>query len=212
MGYGYGGVIGEQLGWRAAFIIEGIVMLPFVLFCFCAKPLKLNMKTASGQEGRTATFLTAESTDRLLITDPREDAEEHKVVTFWRHTREIFSHTVYVYIIIGYIFYTTFIGVLAYWAAKAAKSVYGMEDYFTGGIAAVFGLSGALLGGFILDRIGSTISRALAMSSVCCIIPGIIASLGFLLQPPMGIFLILYSTSLLLLFSLQVRSCRRLLW
>ena len=140
-----------------------------------------------------------------------QNTGEHKIVTFWRHTREIFSHTVYIYILIGYIFYTTFIGVLAYWAAKAAKSVYGMEDYLTGGIAAVFGLSGALLGGFVLDRIGSTISRALTMSSVCCLIPGIIASIGFLLRPPMGIFLVLYSTSLLLLFSLQVRSDCRIL-
>lgn len=49
-GYGYGGVIGTTLGWRAAFILEGIMMSPFVLFCFCAKPLRLNMKTASGLE------------------------------------------------------------------------------------------------------------------------------------------------------------------
>ena len=50
-GYGYGSAVGGNLGWRAAFIIEGALMAPFVLFCFCAKPLHLNMKTISGAEG-----------------------------------------------------------------------------------------------------------------------------------------------------------------
>lgn len=55
-GYGYGGIIAPTLGWRAAFVLEGLLMSPFVLFCFCAQPLHLNMKTASGIEGRIDTL------------------------------------------------------------------------------------------------------------------------------------------------------------
>jgi len=193
-GYGYGGVIGSTLGWRAAFILEGFLMSSFVLFCFCAQPLRLNMRTASGTE------------------EPLEEVREKRLVTFWRHTREIFAHRVYVYLLVGYVCYTAFIGIVAYWGAKAAKAVFGMEDIVTGTIAAVFGLSGTVLGGWVLDRIGSTIPKALTLSSICCIVPGIIAGAGFLLKPSLPLFIVIYSMTLLLLFSLQAPVQATILW
>lgn len=40
-GYIYGGLIGASMGWRAAFLLEGLLMLPFVVFAFASKPLHL---------------------------------------------------------------------------------------------------------------------------------------------------------------------------
>jgi predicted MFS family arabinose efflux permease len=40
-GYIYGGLVGAALGWRAAFLLEGLLMVPFVVFCFASKPLHL---------------------------------------------------------------------------------------------------------------------------------------------------------------------------
>lgn len=40
-GYVFGGVLGPWLGWRAAFLLEALLMLPFLLFCLTAPPLPL---------------------------------------------------------------------------------------------------------------------------------------------------------------------------
>ena len=41
MGYVYGGVVGGTLGWRAAFWIESVLMLPFAVFGFVSEPIYL---------------------------------------------------------------------------------------------------------------------------------------------------------------------------
>lgn len=40
-GYIYGGLVASALGWRAAFMIESAVMVPFVVFAFVSRPLHL---------------------------------------------------------------------------------------------------------------------------------------------------------------------------
>lgn len=40
-GYIYGGLVSAALGWRSAFIIESLAVLPFVVFMFVSKPLHL---------------------------------------------------------------------------------------------------------------------------------------------------------------------------
>lgn len=47
-GYIYGGLVGASLGWRAAFLLEGLLMVPFVVFAFISKPLHL---TGSREQG-----------------------------------------------------------------------------------------------------------------------------------------------------------------
>ena len=41
LGYIYGGVVGVALGWRAAFLIEALAMLPFVAICFVVPPVDI---------------------------------------------------------------------------------------------------------------------------------------------------------------------------
>lgn len=36
-----GGLVAPALGWRAAFLLEGSVMIPFVIFALRAAPLHL---------------------------------------------------------------------------------------------------------------------------------------------------------------------------
>lgn len=47
-GYVYGGSVSAAAGWRAAFIILGAAMVPFVVFAFVSKPLHL---TGSRERG-----------------------------------------------------------------------------------------------------------------------------------------------------------------
>ncbi len=41
LGYIYGGVVGVALGWRAAFLIEALAMLPLVAVCFVVPPVDI---------------------------------------------------------------------------------------------------------------------------------------------------------------------------
>lgn len=40
-GYIFGGVVGVALGWRAAFLIEALAMVPAGIFCLLAPPIDL---------------------------------------------------------------------------------------------------------------------------------------------------------------------------
>jgi MFS family permease len=52
-GYVYGGLVAAGLGWRAAFLIESAVMVPFVIFASVSKPLHLtgSREVGPGEEG-----------------------------------------------------------------------------------------------------------------------------------------------------------------
>lgn len=41
VGYIFGGVVGVGLGWRAAFLLEALAMIPLVLFCLLVPPIDL---------------------------------------------------------------------------------------------------------------------------------------------------------------------------
>ena len=41
LGYIYGGIVGVALGWRPAFLIEALAMLPFVAVCFVVPPINI---------------------------------------------------------------------------------------------------------------------------------------------------------------------------
>lgn len=194
-GYAYGAALGSTLGWRAAFILEGILMFPFVIFCFLARPLHLNMKTASGS-----------------VEDSSILGSETRFQSFRRHVKEIFSHRVYKYILGGYICYTAFIGVVAYWGAKAAKAVFDLPDIATAAIAIVMGSLGTIIGGLVLDRIGSTIPKALLLCSVCSIVPGVIMTISLLADPSLAVFLVVFSICQIFLFSLQAPAQAAILW
>jgi hypothetical protein len=51
-GYIYGGLVASALHWRAAFIIEAALMVPFVLFSFLAEPVHLQGGESCGQQHR----------------------------------------------------------------------------------------------------------------------------------------------------------------
>ncbi|GJN02290.1 hypothetical protein PR202_ga19624 [Eleusine coracana subsp. coracana] len=66
-----------------------------------------------------------------------------------------------------YISYNFVIGAYSYWGPKAGQDIYNMAsaDLMFGGITIVCGIFGTLAGGFILDKIESTISNAFKLLS-----------------------------------------------
>lgn len=52
LGYIFGGLVGQALGWRAAFWLEGACMAPFALFCLLAPPVDIRSSGSPGGGGR----------------------------------------------------------------------------------------------------------------------------------------------------------------
>ncbi|KAI8552460.1 hypothetical protein RHMOL_Rhmol06G0268400 [Rhododendron molle] len=114
--------VGNNLGWRYAFFGLAIVMCPFAVIGFLAKPLKL--KGCSPAESKKASTSVSEAK--------------------------------------GNIAYNFVLGAYSYWGPKAGYGIYHMKnaDMIFGGVTMVCGIVGTLSGGFVLDRMTSTISNA----------------------------------------------------
>ena len=54
LGYIFGGIVGVALGWRAAFMIEALAMVPAGLFCLLAPPIDLRGTHARAPSGLMA--------------------------------------------------------------------------------------------------------------------------------------------------------------
>lgn len=73
-----------------------------------------------------------------------------------------------------FVAWTGVLGAYAYWGPKAGAQVFSMTpqgaDLKFGAITVVTGVIGTILGGVALDRVGSTMTNALA---ICCISNGL---------------------------------------
>ncbi|XP_066343330.1 probable sphingolipid transporter spinster homolog 2 [Miscanthus floridulus] len=190
LGYVYGGLVGKYLNWRAAFWGESILMVPFVILGFVIKPLNLkgfahNTRKEYGQ------MLNPEVQDQInnnngtkhVLPDGIEDLSGrvpqklslssfcHGLMTeigrFSKDMKELLQEKVFVIVVLGYISYNFVIGAYSYWGPKAGQEIYNMgsADLMFGGITIVCGVVGTLAGGFILDKIGSTIPNAFKLLS-----------------------------------------------
>lgn len=86
---------------------------------------------------------------------------------FSKDMKELLQDKVFVIVVLGYISYNFVIGAYSYWGPKAGQEIYNMgsADLMFGGITIVCGIVGTLAGGFILDKIGSTIPNAFKLLS-----------------------------------------------
>jgi hypothetical protein len=64
----------------------------------------------------------------------------------------------------AYVLYTAVLGVYAFWGPKAGKRIFNLTgetaDLVFGGVTVVTGVFGSLIGGLLLDWLGSTLSNA----------------------------------------------------
>lgn len=189
LGYVYGGLVGKYLNWRAAFWGESILMVPFVILGFVIKPLNLkgfahNTRKEYDQmlNPQVQDQINNNGTKHVLpggIEDlsgkvPQKFALSsfcHGLMTeigrFSKDMKELLQEKVFVIVVLGYISYNFVIGAYSYWGPKAGQEIYNMgsADLMFGGITIVCGVVGTLAGGFILDKIGSTIPNAFKLLS-----------------------------------------------
>lgn len=227
LGYVYGALVGNNLHWRAAFWGESILMLPFVILGFVMKPLDLKGFTHNTMTKEYGPMLNPELQDETNnngakqvvpagIDDPAEKLPQKfsfssfgkKVLTeighFGKEMKELLQEKVYVINVLGYIAYNFVIGAYSYWGPKAGQDIYNMAsaDLMFGGITIVCGIFGTLAGGFILDKIESTISNAFKLLSGATFLGAIFCFSAFCFKSLYG-FIPFFSVGELLVFATQ---------
>ncbi|KAL6545850.1 hypothetical protein OROGR_009724 [Orobanche gracilis] len=192
VGYVYGGVMGH-FGWRWAFGVEALLMLPFAVLGFVMKPLQLKGFGPAGSKKALA-----------AVDDGSEDQGLGALTIFGEDMKALLVDKVYVVNVLGYIAYNFVIGAYSYWGPKAGYNIYHMSnaDYMFGGVTAVCGIFGSLAGGFLLDHMTSTISNAFKILSLATLAGAVFCFAAFCFKS-LYVFLALFAIGELLVFATQ---------
>ncbi|WVY92678.1 hypothetical protein V8G54_031766 [Vigna mungo] len=218
LGYVYGGLVGSHFGWRYAFWVESLLMLPFAISGFFMKPLQLRGFVPAGSEKgpkpeeveaivQAMEASNGKDEPLSLKAELRDKNSDHhsksksatqineKFSRFLKDMKALLLDKVYVVNVIGYIAYNFVIGAYSYWGPKAGYNIYHMADadLIFGGITIVCGIVGTLAGGFVLDYMDNTLSNAFKVA-FC---------FGAFLFRSMYGFLALFSIGELLVFATQ---------
>ncbi|XP_024959827.1 probable sphingolipid transporter spinster homolog 2 [Cynara cardunculus var. scolymus] len=193
LGYVYGGLVGDAVGWRQAFFGEAIMMVPFVILCFVMKPVELKG--------------TIEQVGIMLLTNLLLSAWQFdgcRLSNFFRDVNVLLHEKIYVVNVLGYMAYNFVIGAYSYWGPKAGYSIYNMSDadMLFGAITIVGGIVGTLGGGFVLDHLNSTIPNAFKLLSAATFLGAVFCFSAFCFKD-MNIFIVLFLIGEILVFATQ---------
>ncbi|CAL0300840.1 unnamed protein product [Lupinus luteus] len=218
LGYVYGGLVGTYFGWRYAFWVESILMLPFAIFGFFVKPLQLKGFIPANSEKTPAleTAVSGVQDEPLSLAEFRDQSSnghfrsksETKIFDQFSRLKNdmtaLLLNKIYVVNVLGYIAYTFVLGAYSYWGPKVGYNIYHMTnaDLVFGGITIVCGIIGTLAGGFVLDFMTNTLSNAFKLLSIATFIGGAFCFGAFLFKSMYG-FLVLFSIGELLVFATQ---------
>ncbi|KAH7834646.1 hypothetical protein Vadar_018202 [Vaccinium darrowii] len=231
LGYLYGGLVGDHFGWRYAFFGEAILMLPFVVLGFVMKPLQLkgfppveSRKALTGVDtavsevkGINADDSTGKDGGIMSIKEEFVDQSSkgpssskcgfinlNQLSRFLKDMKVLLLDRVYVVNVLGYIAYNFVVGAYSYWGPKAGYSIYHMKDadMVFGGVTLACGILGTLLGGFVLDRMTSTIPNAFKLLSIATFLGAAFCFSAFCCKSLYG-FLVLFTLGELLIFATQ---------
>lgn len=228
LGYVYGGIVGSFLHWRCAFWGESLLMLPFAVLGFIIEPLPLKgyVSSLSKRMAKKPVIEDTESLEAVVeqVTDVSQDTAQefsakqakkfslsiaseavlNQSLRFMNDLKVLLAEKVYATNVAGYIAYNFVIGAYSYWGPKAGFSIYQMNnaDLVFGGVTIVCGIFGTLAGGFVLDRMQSTISNAFKLLSGVTFLGAIFCFSAFCMKSLYG-FLALFAIGELLIFATQ---------
>ncbi|GMJ03873.1 hypothetical protein like AT2G22730 [Hibiscus trionum] len=229
LGYVYGGFVGGHFHWRYTFWGEALLMLPFAILGFVVKPLQLKgFSPVDSRKALTSVETVSSVIDgvdseaskldgRMLVADDSISADElsrtskssiqnilNQLSRFAKDMKVLLVDKVYVVNVLGYIAYNFVIGAYSYWGPKAGYNIYHMKsaDMLFGGITIVCGIFGTISGGFILDRMGATISNAFILLSGATFLGAIFCFSAFCFRSLYG-FIVLFAVGELLVFATQ---------
>ena len=177
-GYAFSAAVSENAGgWEWAFFIEGVVMIPFVIFLF-ATSHKFPMESRQ-EEPDKSTFdktedddvsnpiIDSENVKRSAEITDRHQSKEHltpQVPSLWTEVRLILSKPIFIATTLGYAaqnaaliglstFGSAFIIGIGFWNTETeASSIFGV-------VISVAGLVGTPLGGWLVDYYDEKLKR-----------------------------------------------------
>ncbi|KAL0043420.1 hypothetical protein WJX79_004259 [Trebouxia sp. C0005] len=179
VGYIFGGVIGASMGWRMPFLIQAAVCVPVVLWLFLVQPISL--RTMHDDEEEAHTDLSAP----LLGSEAAPPAAV--VNSLWGDICILCRHPVFLYSSLGYCPVQGAFGVYSYFGPQAGHELFGVGresiDLTFGGVTIVTAVVATLLGGWALDRVGSSIKNAMLLNGISAVV-GFVAIVAAFWAPP----------------------------
>ncbi|KAF7126584.1 hypothetical protein RHSIM_Rhsim11G0145100 [Rhododendron simsii] len=227
VGYVYGGLVGDHFSWRFAFFGEAILMAPFAVLGFVMKPLQMkgfspveSKKALTGAEtavseakddsiGKDGGMLSVK--EEPIDQSPKAPSNSKcgcinldQLSRVLKDLKVLLLDRVYVVTNLGYIAYNFVLGAYSYWGPKAGYSIYHMKnaDMMFGGVTLLCGILGTLAGGFVLDKISSTISNAFKLLSVATFLGAAFCFSAFCFKS-LYAFLALFTLGQLFIFATQ---------
>lgn len=129
LGFALGGVIASHMGWRSAFFITGLPGFLLALLLFVVP------EPARGQS--------------------EEKEMPNEKLTF-KHLWSLVGNREYLFVNLGYVFYTFAMGAFSFWGPAFLNRVHGMDladaSLFLGPTLVVGGILGTLIGGWLANR------------------------------------------------------------
>ncbi|KAG6409044.1 hypothetical protein SASPL_132119 [Salvia splendens] len=205
VGYVYGGLI-STFGWRWAFWVLALLMLPFAILGFVMKPLQLKgFGQAEANKALAAEDQASDLSTREEVGDESSKSSRYGALTiFGKDMQLLLLNQVYVVNVLGYIAYNFVIGAYSYWGPKAGYNIYHMSnaDYMFGGVTAICGVFGSIAGGHVLDRMNSTLPNAFKLLSFATLLGAVFCFAAFCFRS-LYVFLALFAIGQLLVFATQ---------
>ncbi|DBB18663.1 TPA: hypothetical protein ACH3X3_000277 [Trebouxia sp. C0006] len=179
VGYIFGGVIGASMGWRMPFLIQAAVCVPVVLWLFLVHPISLRTMHDDEEEAHTdlsAPLLGSEAAPAAAVVN-----------SLWGDICILCRHPVFLYSSLGYCPVQGAFGVYSYFGPQAGHELFGVGresiDLTFGGVTIVTAVVATLLGGWALDRVGSSIKNAMLLNGISAVV-GFVAIVAAFWIPP----------------------------
>lgn len=147
-----------------------------------------------------------------LLLCPRADPSAPKslkgvAAELGQDAARVASHPVWRHMCGAYVLYTAVLGVYAFWGPKAGKRIFNLEgetaDLVFGGVTVLTGVFGSLIGGLLLDWLGSTLSNANLVCGLGQLVGALLLLPAFLFAKTFPVFVVLFALGELGLFTLQ---------
>jgi len=184
-GYGVAGVFSQFINWRATFIFEALIMIPYAISCYFIP----DSEEVARKAGRPV------KTDHLHV----------KPITFLESLEALYSNLRYIVIVLGYAAMVFVAGALYFWAPDYVTKELGttvvVADVGIGVLTVFCGLFGTAFGGWIVDRLGGSDKVATSVCFCFSLISFPVAFVAFLVSN-VYLFFILVAIGEILIFAI----------
>ena len=199
LGFLYGGTVAVYVGWRMAFILQALMMVPFIIYSF-RSPIRLKSHHRSSLE------YTQEDTSML-----------HSIYTTCHDIWTLFTkYSVFVLTTMGMTCYTAVIGSYAFYGPQASKKVFNVSSETTDIAFSIMtvltGILGTFLGGHVLDAIGSSLRHGMLLGATGMFGGAAFIITAFVASSSFTTFCLVFSLGEFFLFFAQAPSNALVLW